>query len=268
MQHRSRARQWTDKHRCQRQGVERAESNERYQHGLQPRPDRRQLAHQQAHLRKPHQTSAVAGDCGRPGRPARSCCPRNRARHEAKRHGRGRAGTCDPQLRWRAQPAGTPRPSTANHGMREGPQDAGLGVRKGAVAAGGKRRRTRSKRACPGSRTLASGAGATCSRWTNGHRGQAATRAARRLARRGPVSPDCAFRRRPDRIAHEEKVAARGQAPYERCAATLHAAKGRRNRSSAGSGHFCRTAWVSVTRRTRAEGQWRVARDLRHPWPR
>ncbi|KAH8612317.1 hypothetical protein ERJ75_000902100 [Trypanosoma vivax] len=160
---------------------------------------------------------------------------------------------------------GQARPTTV---WREGPQDAGLGVRKGAVAAGGKRRRTRSKRACPGSRTLASGAGATCSRWTNGHRGQAATRAPRRLARRGPVSPDCAFRRRPDRIAHEEKVAARGQAPYERCAATLHAAKGRRNRSSAGSGHFCRTAWVSVTRRTRAEGQWRVARDLRHPWPR
>ncbi|KAH8614911.1 hypothetical protein ERJ75_000639600 [Trypanosoma vivax] len=59
-----------------------------------------------------------------------------------------------------------------------------------------------------------------------------------------------------------------GQAPYERCAATLHAAKGRRNRSSESSGHFCRTAWVSVTRRTRAEGQWCVARDLRHPWPR
>ncbi|KAH8603899.1 hypothetical protein ERJ75_001774800 [Trypanosoma vivax] len=34
MQHRSRARQWTRKHRGQRQGVERAESNERYQHGL------------------------------------------------------------------------------------------------------------------------------------------------------------------------------------------------------------------------------------------
>ncbi|KAH8612306.1 hypothetical protein ERJ75_000902500 [Trypanosoma vivax] len=33
MQHRSRARQWTDKHRCQRQGVERAESNERYHMG-------------------------------------------------------------------------------------------------------------------------------------------------------------------------------------------------------------------------------------------
>ncbi|KAH8614809.1 hypothetical protein ERJ75_000646800 [Trypanosoma vivax] len=197
------------------------------------------------------------------------CTPARWTRHETKLRGRGRAlapatRSCVGARSLRAH-RGQARPSTV---WREGAQDAGLGVRKGAVAAGGKRRRTRSKRACPGSRTLASGAGATCSRWTNGRRGQAATQGPRRLARRGPVSPDCAFRRRPDRIAHEEKVAARGQAPYERCAATLHAAKGRRNRSSAGSGQFCRTAWVSVTRRTRAEGQWRVARNLRHPWPR
>ncbi|KAH8604391.1 hypothetical protein ERJ75_001723700 [Trypanosoma vivax] len=154
-----------------------------------------------------------------------------------------------PQLRWRAQPAGTTRPSTANHGMERGPQDAGLGVRKGAVAAGAKRRRTRSKRACPGSRTLASGAGATCSRWTNRHRGK--------KQRRHQEDSQGVGRCRRLRISKEtgqDRTRRKGggarQAPYERCAATLHAAKGRRTRSEESSGHFCRTAWVSVTRRT------------------
>ncbi|KAH8612344.1 hypothetical protein ERJ75_000899700 [Trypanosoma vivax] len=161
------------------------------------------------------------------------CTPARWTRHETKRRGRGRAlapatRSCVGARSLRAH-RGQARPTTV---WREGPQDAGLGVRKGAVAAGGKRRRTRSKRACPGSRTLASGAGATCSRWTNRHRGQAATQAPRGIARRGPVSPDCAFRRRLGRIAHEEKVAARGQAPYERCAATLQRGERQEDRTA------------------------------------
>ncbi|KAH8614421.1 hypothetical protein ERJ75_000689700 [Trypanosoma vivax] len=67
-----------------------------------------------------------------------------RAMNQATRQ-RARAGTCDRScvgarsLRARR---GQARPTTV---WREGPQDAGLGVRKGAVAAGAKRRRTRSK---------------------------------------------------------------------------------------------------------------------------
>ncbi|KAH8612311.1 hypothetical protein ERJ75_000903500 [Trypanosoma vivax] len=48
------------------------------------------------------------------------CTPARWTRHETERHSRGRAGTCDPQLRCSAKPASTPRPTTANHGMKRG----------------------------------------------------------------------------------------------------------------------------------------------------